>query len=112
VKEGTYMLTYALLKADENLQVALKGDLDIEGTEIIKDELIPKMLTYKKVNIDFENVPFVDSSGMGLLMTLVQTLEENETNITIANVQKDVFEVFELLQIPEILGEAIFIRTL
>jgi len=103
------MLTYSLKERDEYLQVALNGDLDIDGTEIINDELIPKMLTYKKVNVDFDKVPFVDSSGMGLLMTLVHTLENNDTNITISNVQQDVFEIFELLQIPDILGEDIFI---
>ncbi|MFX3673190.1 MAG: lipid asymmetry maintenance protein MlaB [Paenisporosarcina sp.] len=105
------MFMYSLIEEDKDLQVVIKGDLDIDGTEIINEELIPKMLTYKKVNINFEDVPFVDSSGMGLLMALVHTLTENETSITISNVREDVFEVFELLQIPEILGEDIFIRT-
>jgi anti-anti-sigma factor len=103
------MISYSLTKEDGRLQVVIKGDLDIDGTEIINDELIPKLLMYKKVNIDFKYVPFVDSSGMGLLMTLVHRLSENETSITISNVQKDVFEIFELLQIPDILGVDIFI---
>lgn len=106
------MLEYKINQDNENLQIDFKGDLDIEGTEIINDELIPKMLTYKKVNIDFKNVPFVDSSGMGLLITLVQTLRNNGISIYISNIQKDVYEIFEILQIPEILGEDVLNKAL
>lgn len=106
------MLEYKINHDNENLQIDLKGDLDIEGTEIINDELIPKMLTYKKVDIDFKNVPFVDSSGMGLLITLVQTLGNNGISVYISNIQKDVYEIFEILQIPEILGQDVLIKAL
>lgn len=103
------MLKYSLIREDENLQVIMKGDLDIESTEIINDELLPKMLAYKNVELNFKEVPFVDSSGMGLLLSLVQQMSENEKNITISNVREDVFEIFELLQIPNIIGEEVFI---
>lgn len=106
------MLKYKINHDNENIQVDFKGDLDIEGTEIINDELIPKMLSYKKVNIDFKNVPFVDSSGMGLLITLVQTLRSNGISVYISNIQKDVYEIFEILQIPEILGQDVLIKDL
>lgn len=106
------MLKYKINHDNENIQVDFKGDLDIEGTEIINDELIPKMLSYKKVNIDFKNVPFVDSSGMGLLITLVQTLRSNGISVYISNIQKDVYEIFEILQIPEILGQDVLIKVL
>lgn len=102
------MLTYSFIEEEDYLQIKLKGDFDIEGTEIINEELVPKMLTHKNVDIDFEHVPFVDSSGMGLLLSLVHILIEKSTYVTISNIQKDVYEVFELLQIPEILGKEIF----
>lgn len=110
MKEGVKMLEYLINKEKENLQIFVKGDLDLDGTETIYDELIPKMLTYKRVNLDLEHVSFVDSSGVGLLMSIVHTLSDNEVVITISNVQKEVFEIFELLQIPEILGEEIFVQ--
>ncbi|MFB5087026.1 STAS domain-containing protein [Psychrobacillus sp. PGGUH221] len=102
------MLKLKIKEENENLHIELKGDLDIDGTEII-NELIPKMLTYNNVNIDFKAVPFVDSSGMGILMTLVQTLAANQTSVIISNVQREVFEIFNLLQIPDILGKDIFV---
>ena len=103
------MLKYSLVELDDNLQILLKGDLDIESTEIINDELIPKILSFNQVNLNFKHVPFVDSSGMGLLLTLFHAFAESDTRITISNVREDVFEIFELLQIPKILGEDIFV---
>ena len=103
------MLKYSLVELDDNLQILLKGDLDIESTEIINDELIPKILNFNQVNLNFKNVPFVDSSGMGLLLALFHALAESEIKITISNIRVDVFDIFELLQIPDILGEDTFV---
>lgn len=94
---------------DENLTVLFNGDLDIDSTEIVEEELLPAMENYKVVNISFENVPFVDSSGMGLLLNIVQSLKAKGIKVTISQVSEDVQFVFELLQIPEILGKDTFI---
>ncbi|WP_156291245.1 STAS domain-containing protein [Oceanobacillus salinisoli] len=103
------MLKYNIVNEENGVQVTLHGDLDIEGTEIIKEELLPNLLNSKEVNVSFEKVPFVDSSGMGLLITLVNSLKENNSKVTISNVKEEVFEIFELLQLPEILGEEVFV---
>ncbi|MFD2679176.1 STAS domain-containing protein [Bacillus seohaeanensis] len=103
------MFRFTTKNTDEALEVVLEGDLDIEGTEIIENELTPTITNYKNVKINFEQVPFVDSSGIGLLLTLVQTLTGQGTNVTILNVSEEVMEVFDILQIPEILGEGVFV---
>lgn len=102
------MLTYKLINEDNEVQVILQGDLDIEGTELMNDELLPILVKYRVVTINMIDVPFVDSSGMGLLIKMVNTLKEQDIKITIFNVIPEVFEVFELLQIPEILGKEVF----
>lgn len=103
------MLKYTIVKEANLCQVFLHGDLDIEGTELINEELIPELTVADSVNINFEEVPFVDSSGMGLLITLVNTLKDNRTKVTISNVNDEVFGIFDLLQLPEILGSEVFI---
>lgn len=103
------MITFSLNSDKDNLDVSLSGDLDIDSTEVVEEELIPAMKNYKVVSVNFENVLFVDSSGIGLLLNLVQTLNENGTQVTISNVKEEVMEVFHLLQIPDILGEHVFV---
>ncbi|MFC4557775.1 STAS domain-containing protein [Virgibacillus kekensis] len=96
-------------RGSDSLEVLLKGDLDIDGTEVIEEELMPLLLGLRSAKINFENVPFVDSSGMGLLMKLVNTLKEHDITVTVSEVREDVYEVFELLQIPEIIGKDVFV---
>lgn len=103
------MIKYSLNPEEANVEVRLEGDLDIEGTEMIEEELIPALEKYKEISLNFENVPFVDSSGMGLLLNLVHTLKDVGSKVTVINVKEDVMEVFELLQLPEILGKNVFV---
>ncbi|MCQ6275525.1 STAS domain-containing protein [Bacillus sp. V3B] len=103
------MIRFLLNPGEEHLDVILEGDLDIDSTEVVEEELIPKLVSEKAINIKFENVPFVDSSGMGLLLNLVQTLNEAGTKVTVSNVREEVMEVFELLQLPDILGDDVFV---
>ncbi|GGE29737.1 hypothetical protein GCM10011391_05340 [Pullulanibacillus camelliae] len=103
------MLSYTTLEEDKLLRVDFKGDLDIEATELFQQELLKKMEEFQSVNLNLKEVPFVDSSGMGLLIELVRTLNEQEISVKISNVTEEVFEVFELLQLPEILGKDVFV---
>ncbi|KLV22885.1 anti-sigma factor antagonist [Niallia circulans] len=102
------MLTFSLYPIDDYLEVRLEGDLDIDGTEIIEEELIPSLKNHQYIKINFEHVPFVDSSGMGLLMNVVQTLKATSAKVKVINVKGEVMEIFELLQLPDILGESVF----
>jgi anti-anti-sigma factor len=102
------MLMYNFSNEDDHLDIAFEGDLDIEATEIIHEEIKPLISEYKSANLNLSKVPFVDSSGMGLLIDLVRTVE-SQTKVTISEVKEEVFEVFELLQLPEILGRETFI---
>ncbi|WP_102027416.1 STAS domain-containing protein [Salirhabdus sp. Marseille-P4669] len=103
------MLTLSITDDKNNVKVNLNGDLDIEGTEIVNEELLPKLINFSKVNVSLKEVPFVDSTGMGLLINLVKTLQEKGIVITISDVNKDVLEIFDLLQLPEILGTDVIV---
>jgi anti-anti-sigma factor len=104
------MIEFSMKETEEgNLIVLFNGDLDIDSTELVEEELLPVMENYKMANINFEKVPFVDSSGMGLLLNIVHSLKEKGIKVTISQVNDDVQFIFDLLQIPEILGKDTFI---
>ncbi|WP_067724674.1 STAS domain-containing protein [Oceanobacillus damuensis] len=102
------MFTFKTIGNKDRLEVILDGDLDIDGTEVVDNDLLPLLLKSNRVVINFKDVPFVDSSGMGLFMKIVQTLKEIEINVAVTNIKPDVYEVFELLQIPDIVGKDVF----
>ncbi|WP_134686380.1 STAS domain-containing protein [Brevibacillus migulae] len=103
------MLFYKVIEEGNGRRIALEGDIDIDAVEVVKEEVIPAASAASSVVIDFANIRFVDSTGIGLLIDLVQTLRENGVQeLSIANVSSEVTEVFQLLQLPLILGEDIF----
>jgi len=104
------MFYYEIVQENNRTLIKFEGDLDIDSTELIEEELIPKLQQQSEIMIHFGQVEFVDSSGMGLLLTLMQSLIKEGKHIRIMSVREEVMEVFELLQIPAILGEQTFVR--
>jgi anti-sigma B factor antagonist len=98
------MFNYHLVDEATKTKVIFEGDMDIDGTEIIEQELSPLLLNRKEVEFDFSKVLFVDSSGIGLLITLVTKLGDQGNKVRIVNITPDVKMIFDLLQLPEILG--------
>ncbi|WP_017727696.1 STAS domain-containing protein [Halalkalibacterium ligniniphilum] len=103
------MFKYTITEGEnESASISFIGDLDIDGTELMTDEITPKLLKYKAIEIDFKGVYFLDSTGIGLFMKLVKQIQEHERYVSIVNVNEDVKELFTMLHIPQILGEDIF----
>lgn len=73
-------------------------------TEDVKSELKP-VLNEKgsKLVLNLENIEFIDSSGIGCIISLVKTAKSAGTNIKLCNLQKQVVDVFELLHLNMIL---------
>ncbi|ADC50666.1 anti-sigmaB factor antagonist [Alkalihalophilus pseudofirmus OF4] len=103
------MTHFTLSKKMNELEVKLIGDLDIDSTELIEEELLPALMQHQTIIINFEEVPFIDSSGIGLLLSTIQTLNEQQIALTISKVRTEVMDIFEMLQIPEIVGKDIFV---
>jgi len=88
--------------------IHFKGDLDIEATELFEHQLTPELFQYQDIQINFSKVLFVDSSGIGLLITMINQLRETGKTIVIVQLEPEVKEIFSYLQLPLILGEEVF----
>ncbi|EXX89490.1 anti-sigma factor antagonist [Paenibacillus darwinianus] len=98
------MFRYKIVDEETRTVVFLQGDMDIDVTETIEEEVMPALTYRKEVHLDFAEVQFVDSSGIGLLISLVQHLTEQGIKTRIIHLNAEVKQVFELLQLPDILG--------
>ncbi|MEK5324239.1 STAS domain-containing protein [Aeribacillus sp. FSL M8-0254] len=105
------MFSYSLDQLNEKAYVRFVGDLDIEVVELMETEIIPALQTYTNIEFDFQEVPFVDSTGIGLLLNLIETVKKNglDVQVKIKNVQPLVKDVFDMLQLDKILGENVFV---
>lgn len=102
------MFRYKLSADSDHSMLSIEGDIDIDGTELIEDEITPALMQYSSVTIDMGEVMFVDSSGIGLLIKMIETLKEEGKTIKMKFIRPEVNEVFEMLQIQDIIGNEVF----
>jgi anti-anti-sigma factor len=103
------MFLYELAQDGQRVIVYFKGDLDIEVTEIM-EEILQELRAFEVIRINLTEVPFVDSTGIGLLIHLVDALKRENKQVMISDMQPEVEEVFDIIQLKEILGEEIFVK--
>lgn len=56
---------------------------------------------YKKIIVDFKNVTYIDSSGLGCLMDAMKEVKEKGGELGILSISPDVLEVFTATKIGQ-----------
>ncbi|MFZ3170734.1 MAG: STAS domain-containing protein [Carboxydocellales bacterium] len=88
----------------------LIGELDISTIDLFRTSVENVHDNIKQVVLDFSDLKFVDSTGVGGLVQVIKRIREKGLQISVRNISLDVFEVLDLLGIPELMGEETFIR--
>lgn len=72
-------------------------------TEEVKSELKPLLSQAgTKLVLNLKHIEFIDSSGIGCIISLVKTAKSNEAEIKLCNLSGDVMDVIELLHLQMI----------
>lgn len=87
------------IESSGNLLVAyLIGELDHHTAGAVRDK-IDNAISYKRPNhliLDFKNVTFMDSSGIGLVMGRYRLMQSHKGSVEIRNVTKQTKKIMEL----------------
>jgi|SRR5690554_1035684 len=98
------------IEEDKNIVIIkIDGEIDMGNA----DDFIAEIDKYKdgdyKLIFDFSQVHFIDSTGIGIL---IKFFKDNENlDYAITHVQEDIQEIFNILNLEEVLGEGRFIST-
>ncbi|MDM5335749.1 STAS domain-containing protein [Fictibacillus enclensis] len=93
----------------KTIALQLKGDIDIEATETFHNELFPLIKdAYSSYEISMKEVEFVDSTGIGLVLHLIEYIKTLGSLLKIVDIRQEVYDVFSILQIEEIVGKEVF----
>jgi len=87
----------------------LTGELDIATVDSLVEQVLEVNKNYNKIVFDFSEVAFVDSTGVGNIIKLLQ--DNRDINYAITNLQDDVQEIFDILNLKEVLGTEVFIDS-
>jgi anti-sigma B factor antagonist len=77
--------------------VAATGEIDVATSPQLRDEL-NRMLANgpESITVDFENVTFIDSSGLGVLVGALKKVRERNGTIQVVHAQDAVRKVFDI----------------
>ncbi len=85
--------------------VNVEGNIALDGVSEAKEYLKPLLENpdVKGILINFEKVNFIDSSGIGLIVSLFKTLQQKEAKFGLTNLSKKNEEIFIITRLNKIL---------
>ncbi len=92
-------VTRASFEPNSKLNVANASDVKSELIQLVSGE-------GGKLEIDLTNLEYIDSSGVGALLSLLRLTKEKKWTLTLKNPQQGVRELFNLLQLQSIFNFA------
>ena len=95
------------LNKDDGIYAELYGELDEYSAEYVRISLDDQLKTNNrnktKLILDFSNVSFMDSTGIGLLLGRYNKFSKNNINMYIKNPTSYVNRIFEMSGIYQII---------
>lgn len=94
------------IKANKNkdsLDVFLKGEIDINTIEDFKNTLY-KEIDNEVCNIKLycDNLEYIDSLGLGVLVSLLKRVKDNNCKIHVCNLKNNVKKLFLLTNLDKV----------
>lgn len=78
-------------------QVVLSGDLDIHSSIKLKDELSGILeQNASDIIIEASQLNYIDSTGLGVLISLLKRLNQHEKTMVIRNPQDNILKIFKI----------------
>lgn len=88
---------------NEKLEITLSGDLDINNVEKFKKEALEK---YKNLNkdiiLDLEKLDYIDSTGLGALITIFKEVRDKQKTLTVKNSKKNIKKLFIITELDQL----------
>ena len=81
--------------------IAIEGNIALDGVNEAKEFLKPHVESdeIKGIVINFEKVNFIDSSGIGLIVSVFKTMQERSGSFAITNLSKKNEEIFTITRL-------------
>ena len=97
-------MTYKVTEENNISTVFLNGEIDMDVTEKAKEVIMPLIEAGKEVHINLNNVQYMDSSGISILIESHQKANELGTKVTLKEISKSVLKVIMMAKLEQILN--------
>ena len=81
--------------------INLKGYLDAHTAPTLENNFTQLIENNKfKIVVNFEDLAYISSAGLGVFMAYVESIRENKGDIKLTNMSDKVYNIFDLLGFP------------
>jgi anti-sigma B factor antagonist len=93
-------MTFAIRKNGDVSVVEVEGQLIVGNRQELKQKVLDELEKGdRKFLIDFEKTGYIDSSGLGVLVSLSKKIREQGGELRLANLNDDLKTLFELTKL-------------
>lgn len=92
---------------EQGLLVSVDGEVDISNAPELRkalDEALAHLADGATMTIDISAVPYIDSTGIGVLVGTVHRAENKDVQVKLAHPQRNVARVLDMLGMVDELG--------
>ncbi|MGJ9459401.1 STAS domain-containing protein [Oceanobacillus sp. CF4.6] len=104
-------LTVKVVEGIEKSILNVAGEIDAYTAPKLKEALLPlTKVDGRIVEVDMENVNYMDSTGLGVFISALKSTKESNSTLTLINLQDRVHRIFEITGLDEIMDIKATIR--
>ena len=93
-------MSFTIRKMDDITIVEVEGQLIVGNRQELKQRVLDECEAgARKVLVDFTRTGYIDSSGLGVLVSLAKRLREDGGELRLANLNDDLRTLFELTKL-------------
>lgn len=90
-------------KEIEQLQFFLEGDLDINTVREFQDEVLKQYKDKDKdIVFDLKKLDYIDSTGLGAIITVFKEVKEKGRKLSIINAKKNIKKLFYITELDSL----------
>lgn len=95
---------YLFSERADRWEVKIMGEVDIHSSQEVKEKL-NGILNEKERSmiINGEELDYIDSTGLGMLIGIVKRLKENNLDLTLVKLQPSVLKLFQITGLDKVI---------
>ena len=88
---------------DNSWNISLSGEIDIYNAPELKSKLLD-LLEQKKgdIQVDCKDLKYIDSTGLGVLISALRHVKDYDGNITIRNLKPYIQKIFRITGLDKV----------
>ncbi|MBN2286479.1 MAG: STAS domain-containing protein [Tissierellales bacterium] len=78
------------------------GDIDIVTSKEFKEEILKFIEEEKEILIDGQKLDYMDSTGLGVLISLLKKTRENNSKLYLSNLKPNIYKLFDITGLTDV----------